>query len=569
MERTVPEVISEEIELYSRTYYSLLRASTEIKIRSLEEVHAGMNSLLHAKARQSPPDMSALIYSILRLPAEIHAVQLVMLAQSPDVFEHAGLGDLREWQQVSAAARRRRTFYDGKDTLVVLIASRSDIDDLIPLLTAYQIEWNKIHNLLSRMPADISIEDAVDDLAMRGRLAEVLQLELDDLERLMTIWGTDFAEILQRIATQRRSLRVQQLSGSLREYRRAIHTWWQGIENAEPEVHNRPVYFVSSNPHSLVNIVTGFALQHEEEMLAYLKNDGDALMKEEWEAIQAEDVASSRENFFYYLLKKYVGTRPGKALDLARQAQEKASGILRVKSKHSIDLEAQIIPLSRIDTSRMDPRLRLEDEHFLAESDALIINIDYPLGLAAYQILSEVAEHSSSILGIYIIGKAATLNAVVGDVMIPNVVYDGQSRNTYLFPNCFQANDVIPYLVHGSVLDTQKAVTVPGTFLQNHDYMDVFYSEGYTDIEMEAGPYLSAVYEMVRPKRHPNNEIVNLYGLPFDLGIMHYASDKPLSKGKNLGAASLSYFGMDPTYATTIAILKQIFKTEQARLKNK
>ena len=52
MERTVPETASEEIELYLRTYYSLLRASTEVKVRSLEEVHAGMNSLLHARARQ-------------------------------------------------------------------------------------------------------------------------------------------------------------------------------------------------------------------------------------------------------------------------------------------------------------------------------------------------------------------------------------------------------------------------------------------------------------------------------------------------------------------------------------
>ena len=47
-----------------------------------------------------------------------------------------------------------------------------------------------------------------------------------------------------------------------------------------------------------------------------------------------------------------------------------------------------------------------------------------------------------------------------------------------------------------SFLDNQKAVTVLGTFLQNSTYMDVFYREGYTDIEMEAGPYLSAVYEM-------------------------------------------------------------------------
>ena len=119
-----------------------------------------------------------------------------------------------------------------------------------------------------------------------------------------------------------------------------------------------------------------------------------------------------------------------------------------------------------------------------------------------------------------------------------------------------------PYLVYGTVLDNQKTVTVKGTFLQNADFMDVFYREGYTDIEMEAGPYLSAVYEMFRPQRHPVNEIVNLYGVPFDLGLLHYASDTPLNKGKNLGAGSLSYHGMDSTYAAALAILQRIFHNE-------
>ena len=90
----------------------------------------------------------------------------------------------------------------------------------------------------------------------------------------------------------------------------------------------------------------------------------------------------------------------------------------------------------------------------------------------------------------------------------------------------------------------------------------------YTDIEMEAGPYLSAIFEMYRPRRHPVNEIVNLYGTPFDIGILHYVSDTPLSKGKNLGTRALSYFGMDSTYAASLAILRRIFKLEKARLRS-
>ena len=116
------------------------------------------------------------------------------------------------------------------------------------------------------------------------------------------------------------------------------------------------------------------------------------------------------------------------------------------------------------------------------------------------------------------------------------------------------------------MLDNQKAVTVLGTYLQNKNILDVVYREGYTDIEMEAGPYLSAVYELSRPQRYPINQIVNLNKLSFDLGIMHYVSDTPNTKGKNLGAGSLSYFGMDSTYAVSITILKRILQLEKERL---
>jgi hypothetical protein len=295
----------------------------------------------------------------------------------------------------------------------------------------------------------------------------------------------------------------------------------------------------------------------------------------EWKDIQAGRVPSSRENFLYYVLKKYQQTIEGQAIADQQQSFELASGITRIPgSKRFFEVESQVIDLTKMKLETLDPRLcdGFGDQScssnlgYLSNSDALVLNIDYPLGLAAYNILSSVADAVGSVLGVYIIGKSATLNGVVGDVMIPNVVHDEHSQNTFLLPNCFSAADVTPYLKFGTVLDNQKAVTVQGTFLQTQRYMDVFYREGYTDIEMEAGPYMAAVYEMYRPKRHPMNEIVNLYGLPFDLGIIHYASDTPLGKGKNLGAGSLSYFGMDSTYAASLAILRRVFRMERTRL---
>ena len=566
MERTVPEVVSEEIELFIRTTYSLLRASTEVRIRTLEEAHAGMNSLLHPLARSREVDMSAFVYTVLRLPDVIFETEVVVLGQSFETFAEFGFEIGDGWQEVSAPARRRRCYYNGAGTLACLISSRSDIDDLAPILTAYQIEWNKLHDRLVRLPGDFSYIDLETDPERLGRLAVTLGLDEEDMQRLVSLWGARLGPALKGIAAARKDIRISLLDGSLSEYRRAIHRWWKQINRAAPEIGNRPVYFVSSNSHSLVNLVTGFALSQEEALLDFLDRSKDQDLKQEWDKIQAERVLAPRENFFYYLLKKSGGSALGAKLTQARADLEAACAIHRVYSEHSYDVETQVIPLGTLIQEGMDPRLKEAYDPALADSDAVIINIDYPLGLAAYQVLTEIADHVGKVQGIYIIGKAATLNGVVGDVMIPNVVYDGQSLNTYIFANSFKGQDVSPHLVYGTALDNQKAVTVLGTFLQNHEYMDVFYREGYTDIEMEAGPYLSAIYEMIRPRRHPINEVVNLYELPFDLGMLHYASDKPLSKGKNLGAASLSYFGMDPTYATGVAVLKRIFEVEKERL---
>lgn len=578
MERTVPTTESEEIDLYLRTYYSLLRSTAEVRIRTLEEVHAGMNSLLHPGARQPRPDMSALIYSLLRLPDCMAQVKLVVMGQSPDVFTRAGFGDVTGWQEVFSQARRRRCYFDGRTTLACLIASRSDIDDLIPLLTAFQIEWNKLHQLLGRLPA--AVESIASTPEVGGepqgytRLAERLEMPMEDLDRLYAIWDRRFGAYLRQIAEARCDLRVQLLSGSLSEYRRATHSWWKHIEQAVPVIAERPVYFVSSNIHSLLNLLGGYPLQTAPELIRFLEQPGNRGLLNEWNDIQAGQTPSNPENFLYYVFRKYQQTPEGRRSEQAQQAHERRAGLTRIPSLRSFDVEAQVFEIGRLaaesvaslSATWVDPRLRPAlAAGDLAQSNALILNIDYPLGMAAFNILTEVAEHVGAVLGVYILGKSASLNAVLGDVLIPSVVHDEHSQNTYLFPNCFTAADVAPHLVYGTVLDNQKAVTVKGTFLQNSDFMDVFYREGYTDIEMEAGPYLSAVYEMFRPQRHPVNEIVNLYGLPFDLGLLHYASDTPLNKGKNLGAGSLSYHGMDSTYAAALAVLQRIFSLERLR----
>lgn len=574
MVRTMPQVHNEDIDLYIRTYYSLLRSSEPIRIRSLEETHAAMKSSLHQQANSPELDISALTYSALRLPEMIPQVRLLILGQMADVFSREGYANVEEWRAVKARARRRKFYYDEESgCLAAFIASVSDIDDIIPGLTTFQIEWNKAHVRLaaSSVRADLAAlpDDAVTLPApMLAEVQRALGLTDEDVAKLGQVW-TDRALIqnLRQAAQAPLDIKVRVLGSGLSDYRRSVQQWWRALVEVASPLHlaDRPIYFMSSNVHSVVNLLSGYVPDHRADIMRFVEENNPEDLMGELQRLPAADNGQLL-NFLYYASRPFVSWSDGR--ETLRRFEDDA-GILRISEPHCLDVEAQIIEVGKLDVARVDPRLRVfsaEEWALLKQSDALIFNIDYPLGMAAYHIFSQVSTAGGRILGVYILGKAATLNGRIGDVMIPNVVFDEHSRNSFLFRNCFTAQDVAPLLNYGTVFDNQKSVTVRGTILQNRRFMGVFYQEGYTDIEMEAGPYLSAVYEDVYPQRYPIDEIVNLFiNVPYDIGIIHYASDTPISRRQNLLSKSLSYFGVDATYAGSIAVLRRMLQQEVRR----
>ena len=304
MERTVPKAATEEIDLYLKTVYSLLRSTTEIQIRTLEEVHAGMGSLLHPNARSTVPDPSAFIYSLLRLPVCMPDVRVVVLGQSAAVFEQHGIMQVESWQHVTSPARRRRCFYDGNGRLACFIASRSDIEDVLPVITAYQIEWNKLNFLLQRVPDSYNFDKILDDKVVFNQFAEILQILPDDLDRLNIIWKDQFIPIFKRIKNQKCAFRINLLGGPLSEYWRATRSWWENIERHFPDILNRPVYFISSNTHSIINSLTGFALKNKSSIINFLNKPGNENLKEEWNQIINGNESGEFRKFSLLCIKK-------------------------------------------------------------------------------------------------------------------------------------------------------------------------------------------------------------------------------------------------------------------------
>ncbi len=554
MDRQPPRATSDEIDLYIRTYYSLLRSSGDVRVRAFEEAHLYSRSSLHLGAEDPQPDLAAFAYSAARLPACMPMVRRVVLGQSMAQFTAAGL-DIERWDTVRTRGRRRPLRWDGNSTLAVFVASASDIDDLVPILTAYQIEYNKLrdHLLAAR------VGDPTDDKV----LAEAIGVDLPNIAKLRGALGHRSSEILGEMLAHDCDMFIRLLDGSFREYARSAQRWWRAIAQQVPS--GRPVYFVSSNSHSLVNLLGGYARTHRADILKFLREKNFEDLAPRYDEAYAAGNEALATNILYYALRAFVHDDSSRMDEV--QTSDTAAGIRALMSPGKIDVDVQVMDLAKLRVDNLDPRVRVSGIEKLVDSRAVIVNIDYPLGMAAYHHLTAVGLGVDELRGVYIMGKAATLNGRVGDVMISKIVHDEHSSNTYLFRNALTAADVQPYMRHGTVLDNQKALTVRSAFLQNRNYMDVFYREGYTVMEMEAGPYLSAAYEIAEPRRHPKDELVSLVDRPeFDLGVIHYASDTPYSRRQSLLSKSLSYFGMESTYGCAIAVARRIFTSELERM---
>src|SRR5829696_585224 len=68
----------QDVDLYVRTYTTMLRSTGEVKVKALEQAHLNSDSALHVNARRKEPDISAFLYCVQRLPSCIMHVRRVL-----------------------------------------------------------------------------------------------------------------------------------------------------------------------------------------------------------------------------------------------------------------------------------------------------------------------------------------------------------------------------------------------------------------------------------------------------------------------------------------------------------
>jgi hypothetical protein len=534
--------------IFIKAYRTFLSAEGKMRIDQIEELYKEMGPSLHKNASEKNIDIEAFIYSFLRLPPYMNKIKKVVLAQTDDIFLREDY-KIEFWEPVSAPARRRKMYFDGNDTLAVFINSVTDLDDMICLLTAFQIDWNKMHTILNET------ETAIDDVS------ELFGIQKEHWDRMVRIWNEEDSRWIEDIVNHRVNFEVKLLKGSYVDYKKATQRWFENIiENTRyKDLRTKPLYFVSSNTHSLVNTITGWVVKLEKELIDYLQEKGEVRLLEYWNGLQNQELPGSKENFLWYILKKYEKDNP--EIKEKRKKYESELGIDFIEAKHYLDIDAQVLSVREFAKSSLAEKLQ-KDLGKIKESDAYIINIDYPLGAGAYMVLSTILQNVNMLKGVYILGKASFLHATIGDIAIPNTIYDTYGMNVFIFDNAF-TKEYFEEFKSGSVLVNQKVVSSKGTLLHPLEVVQKLFMNDYTIIEMENGPYLNALYEMTNYSRYPRKATVSLLNNPLDIGIIHYASDTPFTKAITLGTRSLGYEGVEATYVSSLAILKRIIEQER------
>ena len=306
--------------------------------------------------------------------------------------------------------------------------------------------------------------------AARNSLFHALSVEFrcgyDELVELDELLGGELAEfVLTTVKTDSRALKVTFTDrfGLIGSYnRRAKH--WAAVVKTAVDGCSR-VHLVSSNRHSLVNVLSPWVSAHRK---------GGAGWSEVRRLLDDPETSAER---------------------------------LRVDREAGIETVPVPDDMPFCQTARV----------FGSET---IVNMDYAFGEEGFFLFNELCESlGDRLCSVFIIGKAGTLTGARGDVMLPSYFVKQGTGDVYPVENCLTPGDFpddFPFKVHTG----GPMLTVDGTFMQNRDVLEYFRDNWKAlGVEMEGIPYVRALLQAFLRKRIRGK-------LP--VGVVYYASDAPL-----------------------------------------
>ena len=574
------------------------------------EAYARLNNSIHTKMRSEEIDTGAWGYAIKRLPENVTttfcfdlaralppflAKRMRNLAKGNDRKNIAFEGDVRF---INTKERRRCSWQLGMQgkTLVLLRDGFTDLIDFITMLCIHIIESNKLRGRLQGMvhPPAIDIIDEVlygyadpaesmdytggntfaslSDEEKTKVSKQVLQkMPLSDRERrgLLSIWPTTCLQSLYNVIMHREEYMLRVDSSVGRRYQTdPFHEWGLNLRAAvmkkmglSPQGHLPPdlmIDIISSNTHCTKSCLSPFARDHRDRILEFARAKRPDLVGLAW---------AVEEDLVYASMSAYVAENHLKA---EYNAALTDCGLEVMEDTAMTGLQVDIVPVDRIQMSKMDPALTSRNcesrgpRHF-------ILNMDFAFGCQADGITKTLVEtFGKHIVSFNVMGKAGGIAAHMnrGDIQLAShVLLSKSSLTTEDFLDELRScgnEDVSPEFL-AEILGGDKAMckvlhgpvlTIPGTMLQNEKllkyYSNIWHCIG---LEMEGSYFCRQVKESLKK---------GLLSKHIRTRFAYYTSDLPMRSGEaSLAMPMRPNEGVPPLYAIARAFLCRILSRKQ------
>ena len=491
-------------------------------------------------------ELNGLKYVMDRLPKGIEECRVIYMTDDEGYRTS-------QFKPIIPPKRRRHCYRIDQDQMnVELTRGRSDVYDILTHLTFLFIESHKIRQ-----------KAVIDDQGTPGREWQALEkvvlqnkkLNKAETERvisyLSTLLGRTFEETrkayeafkepgqphrffqliywLGKLAINEAYLgqkRAVKFSPRLREslgHHVYGEIWALNIKKSLDErgLLQRPIHIISSNMHSVLNVLFAQkALNVDKSEMALYKD----LSKDEHQKMRQKVTQLAQKN-----------------------------GMIYLKDHSGANIDVQIF-----DTAKFEPNILPPSVYKLENTKKpVLIVMDYAFGEQAFEVMDELLkpyeengqkEHLD-VQSISVMGKAGILSGNKGDIMIPKVhMFEGTADN-YPIDNQLTAQD---FEAENLMVHEGTMVTVLGTSLQNKDILSFFKNSTWQAIglEMEGAHYQKAIQSASKIRGNIRADVRVRYA--------YYASDNPLQSGSTLASGPLGVKGVKPTYIITKKILNQI-----------
>lgn len=511
-----------------------------------------MNSCLHRKCNdETAVDLSALVYSLQRLPNEIRTANRIYIQKEPE-----NLNSVQGIKRLYSPFRKR-AMYDLGDGELKFIAREAETENLdyASCLIMYGIEAGKIKRLLGgrRLVEDLEGAKSPEKRnQVLARVCNVLGVRFDDMVKAEKAIGYGFNKLAKDVMTHNPAEMTLEFDPNFAktDASEKARKWRERIGKEMAQFDNRPMAIISSDNHSVLNCVSGFAETNRERIIELAKRDPEL-----------SKIDTNDPSMLYHVIRGLCSKPEYKRILDAKIAFERKMGIRIIKDVNETGVDVHVIDLARILSEHpeyIDPRIRPSEAERkkVIDRGLLILNMDYSFGRQGVHNMGELCgSFGSRIESISITGKAGIIrpqeNGERFDIMLPSYAVYQITGGFYDFPtgNSLQKKDLQGILTRGKIHDNGPMLTVPGTAMQS-DLLFYYHlvRDGIIGTEMEAGPYLHSITKAYRRKNLRKDLVLN---------VGYWASDNPLDPNETLAESHMER-GCIPSYALVLATLRKI-----------